>query len=108
MANGGSSDVTAVFGNGKGQFSIGANYATGYTIPGIPDVSAVMGDFNGDGKLDLAVANNGSNTVSVMINLGGGQFAATTVLGEPSSCTRRALESSHRETPTQSGTKDEI
>jgi hypothetical protein len=27
-----------------------------------------VGDFNGDTKLDLAVTNNGSNTVSVLLN----------------------------------------
>src|SRR5206468_36264 len=31
-------------------------------------VSVTMGDLNGDGKLDLAVANDGSNTVSVLLN----------------------------------------
>ena len=35
-----------------------------------------MGDLNGDGKADLAVANEGSNTVSVLLNLGAGTFAA--------------------------------
>src|SRR5690242_7957054 len=30
--------------------------------------SVVVGDFNGDGKLDLAIANEGSNTVSVLLN----------------------------------------
>jgi len=36
----------------------------------------VVGDFNGDGVLDLAVANVGSNTVSVMLGLGNGTFGA--------------------------------
>jgi hypothetical protein len=30
--------------------------------------SVAVGDFNGDGKPDLAVANGGSNSVSVLIN----------------------------------------
>ena len=33
-----------------------------------------MGDFNGDGKIDLAVANEGSNTVSVLLGNGNGTF----------------------------------
>ena len=33
-----------------------------------------MGDFNGDDKLDLAVANNGSNTVSILQGTGTGSF----------------------------------
>jgi hypothetical protein len=35
---------------------------------GISPRSVVVGDFNGDGKPDLAVANSGSNTVSVLLN----------------------------------------
>ena len=35
-----------------------------------------MGDFNGDGKLDLAVANYASNTVGVLLGNGSGGFAA--------------------------------
>ena len=33
-------------------------------------------DFNGDGKMDLAVANNGANTVSVLLGNGDGTFQA--------------------------------
>ena len=33
-----------------------------------------MGDFNGDGKLDLAVVNNGSSTVSILLGDGTGNF----------------------------------
>ena len=43
-------------------FASKVDYATG-TKP----ASITMGDFNGDGKLDLAVANTGSNTVSVLL-----------------------------------------
>jgi hypothetical protein len=34
----------------------------------------VAGDFNGDGRTDLAVANSGSNTVSVLLGNGDGTF----------------------------------
>jgi hypothetical protein len=37
--------------------------------------SAVFGDFNGDGKLDLAVANSSSNNVSILLGSGNGTFA---------------------------------
>ena len=38
--------------------------------------SVVVGDFNGDGKPDLAVANNFSNNVSVLLGNGDGTFQA--------------------------------
>ena len=34
------------------------------------------GDFNGDGRLDLVVANSGANTVSILLGNGDGTFAA--------------------------------
>lgn len=39
-------------------------------------VSAVVADLDGDGQLDLAVANRDSNDVSVLIGRGDGRFAA--------------------------------
>jgi hypothetical protein len=48
--------------------------------------SVVMGDFNRDGKLDLAVANEFSNTVSIRLGNGTGGFGAATnfaVLSNP-------------------------
>ena len=48
-----------------------SDYATGSG----PD-SVAVGDFNLDGKPDLAVANQGSNTVSVLLGNGDGTFAA--------------------------------
>src|SRR5205814_2289575 len=38
----------------------------------------VVGDFNGDGNLDLAVANTPSNTVGIYLGNGNGTFAAPT------------------------------
>ena len=50
--------------------------------------SVAVGDFNGDGKLDLAVANYDSNTVSILLGTGTGSFGAKTDFGtgiEPAS-----------------------
>jgi len=37
-------------------------------------IEAATGDFNGDGKLDLAVVNNGDGTVSILLGNGDGTF----------------------------------
>ena len=36
----------------------------------------IAGDFNSDGKIDLAVANSGSSSISVLIDTGSGRFSA--------------------------------
>ena len=38
--------------------------------------SVEIGDFNGDGKLDVATADGGSNTVSILLGNGDGTFQA--------------------------------
>ena len=43
--------------------------------------SVAVGDFNGDGKPDLAVANFGSNNVSVLLGNGDGSFQAARNFG---------------------------
>ena len=53
------------------QTAITADLPNGHNLE--PD-SVVCGDFNGDGKLDLAVANNESNTVSILLGNGDGTF----------------------------------
>jgi len=45
-----------------------------------PD-SVAVGDFNGDGKLDLAVANEGSNNVRIFLGNGDGTFQAAVDYG---------------------------
>src|SRR6185437_29182 len=49
--------------------------ATGYAVGSSPQ-SVVVGDFNGDGKVDLAVLNTGSNNVSILLGNGDGTFQA--------------------------------
>jgi uncharacterized protein (DUF2141 family) len=69
--------VSILLGDGKGDFTLTSSPATGYR----PSWVAV-GDFNGDGKLDLAVANScgndpscqSSGTVSILLGDGLGNF----------------------------------
>src|ERR1044071_112068 len=48
---------------------------------GIDPNSVAMGDFNGDGTLDLAVANVQSDTISILLGTGTGTFGAKTDFG---------------------------
>jgi hypothetical protein len=56
---------------GDGSFQGKRNYRTGHG-----PFAVAIGDLNGDGKGDLAVANFGGNTVSVFVNKGDGSFQA--------------------------------
>lgn len=60
--------VSVLLNNGKGDFNSAIDRPVG-TNP----VSVAVGDFNGDTMLDLAVANLGSNDVSVLL---GGDFSS--------------------------------
>ena len=56
----------------QGIFTSALSYASGGSSP----ESVTVGDFNGDGKSDLAVANAASNNVGVLLGNGTGGFAA--------------------------------
>src|ERR1043166_5302983 len=56
-------------------FAPAANHAAGQH-----PYSVAVGDFNGDGKLDLAAANRDSNNVSIFLGDGAGNFSAATNL----------------------------
>ncbi|NCS31494.1 MAG: hypothetical protein GPJ18_24460, partial [Microcystis aeruginosa F13-15] len=66
-----------------GDYILGANSsasfnpATNFTVGSNPN-SVTVGDFNGDGKSDLAVANLNSNNVSVLLGTGTGSFGTAT------------------------------
>ncbi|MGO9273506.1 MAG: beta strand repeat-containing protein [Terriglobia bacterium] len=67
--------VTILLGDGTGNFTPTAvSPATG----GNPR-SVVVGDFNGDGKLDLAVANYYNSTLTILLGDGTGNFTPTSV-----------------------------
>ena len=78
VANGGvagkdsSRTVSILLGTGNGGFSPGTPANVG-TNP----FWVVAADFNGDGKVDLATANYGDNTVTIALGDGKGGFAAT-------------------------------
>ena len=61
-------------GNGDGSFGAATTYAVG-TTPG----AIAVADFNGDGKLDVAVGNVADSTVSVLYGKGDGTLLAGSV-----------------------------
>ncbi len=71
IANETADTVTIMLGNGSGGFSQAGG--SPYTVDTNP-ISLAPGDFNGDGKVDLAVANYGGNTVSILLGNGSGGF----------------------------------
>jgi hypothetical protein len=64
--------ATVFFNQGNGTFGGANNFAAGAVNPG----SVVAVDFDRDGRRDLALANQDSGSVTVLRNLGGGNFAA--------------------------------
>ncbi len=68
--------VSVLLGNGAG----GLGTATAFAVGQAPR-SVVVGDFNLDGRPDLAVANVNTNNVSVLLGNGAGAFGAATNFG---------------------------
>jgi len=73
IANSQGASLTILLGNGDGTFTPAAG--SPITVGNAPYAVAVA-DLNGDGKLDLAIANNGDGTVSVLLGNGDGTFAS--------------------------------
>jgi hypothetical protein len=71
------SGVTVSLGNGDGTFTL----ASGSPIPLGQSLSAIItGDFNGDGKLDLAVTDSAGNAVIILLGNGDGTFGTPTTI----------------------------
>ena len=54
----------------------------GYPVDKVPAAAAV-GDFNGDGNFDIAVANSVSNDVSILLRNADGTFQRVTTVSAP-------------------------
>jgi hypothetical protein len=70
IANGVAGSVSLLAGRGDGTFSPAV---TVYSNPGVSVTSIAVGDFNGDGHLDLAIVTEGNSTQDVVVLLGDGQ-----------------------------------
>lgn len=81
----GSNQVSILLGNGNGTFSTASG--SPITVGSSPN-SASVGDFNNDGRPDLAVVNGGSNSVSVLLGDGTGGFTSNSAI--PVSATQPA------------------
>jgi Ca2+-binding RTX toxin-like protein len=81
VANHTSGDVSVLLGAGDGSFGAPTNYAVGGGCTStnlIFPEAVVVGFFNADAHPDLAVANFGCNSVSILLGKGDGTFAAAT------------------------------
>ena len=72
IANASSNTVSVLLGNEDGTFTEAPG--SPFTV-GVQPRAVVVTDFNGDGKLDFAVANSGDNTISIFQGNGDGTFA---------------------------------
>jgi len=69
-----SNDLSILFGNGDGTFQPAVSFSQGFS-----GVFIAAADFNGDGKLDLAVSTGlGGNSVGILLGNGDGTFQAPT------------------------------
>ena len=64
--------IAVYLGNGDGTFTNSITYSTGsYSSP----YMAIIADFNNDSRLDIAVANFGTNSIGIFHGFGNGSFA---------------------------------
>jgi hypothetical protein len=71
VANSGTDSVGVLLGYGNGTFSIIKIYSTGN---GSISRSVTIGDFNNDDRMDIAVANHGTDSVGVLLGYDDGTF----------------------------------
>ena len=72
VVNKGTDDVSIMLGNGTGRFSFPSGSPE---TTGAEPVAIASGDIDGDGDVDLVVANEGSDTLTVLKNDGAGRIS---------------------------------
>jgi hypothetical protein len=74
-ATGNVGNVGVFVGYGNGTFPIMITYSTGNRSD---PISVIVGDFNNDGRLDIAVANSGTDNIGLIFGNGDGTFSNQT------------------------------
>jgi gliding motility-associated-like protein len=72
IVNGGSNDISILLGNGNGTFT--PSPGSPVSVGSFPRLAAVR-DYNGDGKMDIAVTNPLSNSINILLGDGAGSFS---------------------------------
>ncbi len=94
VANGGPDNVSILLGDGAGDFTPAGTSPEGV---GTDPSALTLANLNGDSNIDLAVANTGTDNVSILLGDGSGNFTAAafspeTVGDQPNSITAADLD----------------
>jgi hypothetical protein len=73
---GGSQGVSILLTNSDGSLQAARNFVTGSGLTAV-----VVGDFNGDGHMDVAAADKATNTLSILLGNGDGTLQSATSIG---------------------------
>ncbi len=71
--------ISLYLGTNTGSFQLASSHNVG-TTPGANPIALTTGDFNNDGKVDVAVANSGETSITVLFGTGFGAFGTVTNL----------------------------
>ena len=71
--------ISLYLGTNAGSFQLASSHSVG-TTPGAMPIALTTGDFNKDGKVDVAVANSGETSITVLFGTGFGAFGTVTNL----------------------------
>ncbi len=74
VGNGSTHTIQILLGNGDGTFISGASFSVGTSQTSVP-TSITVGDFNEDGKLDIAVGVSPDSIVDILLGDGTGNFS---------------------------------
>ena len=77
-ANSASGNISVLLGNGAGGFGAPTVFRNGPGIFGTDSIA--VADFNKDNKLDVAIANSGTQNISVLLGNGSGGFGTPNLI----------------------------